>query len=357
MAEKTTIRWGVLGAAAIATQRTMPALNSAPGATLLALASRDPDKGRAVAARLGVPRLYDSYDALLADKDIDAVYIPLPNPLHCHWSIRALDAGKHVLCEKPLCMTPAEVEMLRAARDRTGRHIEEAFGYRNHPQWETAQALLAGDAIGAVRSVHATLAKQFLDPNDIRNSPAAGGGGLYDIGSYAISACNMLVGRAPLRVVAALERDPVFGIDRLTSALLDYGDAHAAFTVATQSGSSAWGSHQQLSVLGAKGWLRFDFPFAQARPTACRLELGEAASVGALPTRTFAFEPVDQYLLQVERFSRYLLGDAVATWPIEDALVTLRTIEALFESARGGGWQALGQGPGDREDPGFPASR
>lgn len=336
-----TIRWGVLGAAAIAIERTMPALNSAPSATLLALASRNPDKGKVVAERLGVPRLYESYDALLADTDIDAVYVPLPNRMHHEWSVRALDAGKHVLCEKPLCMTPSEVESLRAVRDRTGRHIEEALGFRNHPQWDKVEELLAGDAIGAVRSVHATLAKQFFDPADIRNNLAAGGGGLYDIGSYAISGCNQLFKRPPLRVVATLERDPVFRVDRLTSALLDYGDGHAAFTVATQSGSSAWGSHQQLSVLGANGWLRFDFPFAQARPVACRLEMGDATSVGAIPTRTFAFEPVNQYTLQVERFSRFLLGHAVASWPIEDALVTARIIEALFEAARQGGWQAL----------------
>jgi len=336
-----TISWGVLGTAAIAIERTMPALISAPSATLLALASRNRDKGQAVAEKLGVPRLHETYDALLADTDIDAVYIPLPNRMHYEWSVRALEAGKHVLCEKPLCMTPAEVESLRAVRDRTGKHIEEAFAFRNHPQWYKAEELLAGDTIGAVRSVHATLAKQFFDPTDIRNNLDAGGGGLYDIGSYAISGCNQLLKRPPLRVVAALERDADFGIDRLTSALLDYGDSHAAFTVATQSGSSAWGTHQQVSVLGARGWLRFDFPFAQGRPTACRLEMGDATSVGAIPTKTFTFEPVNQYALQVERFSRFLLGQVVPTWPIEDALVTLRIVEALFESARQGVWQTV----------------
>lgn len=341
MLSNKTIRWGVLGAAAIATERTMPALNLAPSATLIALASRNRSKGQAVAEKLGVPRLYESYDALLADKDIDAVYVPLPNQMHYEWSVRALEAGKHVLCEKPLCMTSSEVESLCAVRDRTGKHIEEAFGFRSHPQWDKVEELLAGDAIGAVRSVNATLAKQFFDPADIRNNPAAGGGGLYDIGSYAICGCNQLFRRSPLRVVAALERDPVFGIDRLSSALLDYGNAHATFTVATQSGSSAWGSHQQLSVLGATGWLRFDFPFAQARPTTCHLEMGDATSVGATPTETFTFEAVNQYMLHVERFSRLLLGQDVPSWPIEDALVTLRIIEALFDSARQGGWQTL----------------
>jgi len=339
---KPTIRWGVLGAAAIATQRTMPALNAAPSATLLALASRDAAKGRAAAESLGVPRLYVGYDELLADPDIDAVYVPLPNRLHFEWSVRALEAGKHVLCEKPLCLTAADVQQLCAVRDRTGRHIEEALGFRNHPQWAKVAGLLAAGAVGEVRSAHATMAKQFFDPADIRNDLAAGGGALYDMGPYTIGACNLLFGRPPRRVVAALERDPAFGVDRLSSALLDYGDRHAAFTVATQSGPSGWGSHQQLSVLGSKGWLRFDFPYAQARPSACRIELGDESSVGALPTTTFDFEPANQYLLQVERFSRFLLGDqGVPSWPIEDALGTLRTVEALFASARSSGWESL----------------
>jgi predicted dehydrogenase len=336
-----TVNWGVLGAAAIATARTMPALQAAPSATLLALASRDAAKARAVAQALGVPRAYGSYDELLADADIDAVYIPLPNQLHFDWSVRALQAGKHVLCEKPLCLSAAQAALLCATRDRTGRYIEEAFGYRNHPQWSKLDELLRADAIGQVRAVHATLAKQFLDPADIRNQPAGGGGAIYDLGSYALSACNLIFGRPPLRVVAALDYDPNFGIDRLSSALLDYGGAHATLTVGTQSGPAGWATHQQLAVLGTAGWLRCDFPYAQARPVDCHIELGDDSSVGSQPTARFSFEPVNQYLLQVERFSRRLLGEAVRTWPIEDALSTLRSIEALFESARAHAWQAL----------------
>ena len=337
----TTIRWGVLGAAAIATQRTMPALQLAPSATLLALASRDEARGRAVAETLGIPRVHASYDALLADPEIDAVYVPLPNQLHFEWSVRALEAGKHVLCEKPLCLTAAQVEKLCEVRDRTGRHIEEGFGFRNHPQWRRFDELMAAGAIGPVRAAHATLAKQFLDPSDVRNDPDAGGGALYDLGSYAISGCNLVFRRPPLRVVAAMEHDPVFRIDRLTSALLDYGDAQAAFTVATQGGPDGWGSHQQLSVLGGNGWMRFDFPFAQARPTACHIEVGDHTGVGYQATERIEFAPVNQYLLQVERFSRLLLGDDVPRWPIEDALGTLRTIEALIASSRSGGWVTL----------------
>ena len=251
------------------------------------------------------------YERLLADPDIDAVYIPLPNQLHFEWSVRALEAGKHVLCEKPLCLAARDVERLCVARDRAGRHIEEAFGYRNHAQWTKVLDLIASDAIGPVRAAHAVLAKQFLDPADVRNNPAAGGGALYDLGSYAINALNLVCGRPPIRVAGVLERDARFGIDRLTSALLDYGDAHASLTVATQAGPAAWATHQQLTVLGARGWLRLNFPFAQARPIACRIELGDERSVGAVPSVVYEFEPANQYALQVERFSRRVLGAAV----------------------------------------------
>jgi predicted dehydrogenase len=338
---KQQVHWGVLGAAAIALQRTIPAILEAPSANLLALASREEAKARVLARQLRIPRAYGRYEQLLADPDLDAIYIPLPNQLHFDWCVRALEAGKHVLCEKPLCLTANQVAHLCAIRDRTGRHIEEAFGYRNHPQWTKVRELIADNVIGAVRAAHAVIAKQFLDSADVRNNAAAGGGALYDLGSYAISACNLIFGRSPHQVVATLDRDPRFGIDRLTSALLDYGDSHATLTVASQSGPSSWATHQQLTVLGSAGWLRFDFPFAHARPTPCRIELGDSSSVGAIPTSAFEFAPVNQYLLQIERFSRLLLGNPEPSWPIEDALNTTQTIEAIFVSVHSRSWQRL----------------
>ena len=247
--------------------------------------------------------------------------MPVPNHLHVEWSVRALEAGKHVLCEKPLCLSATDVLTLIAARDRSGRHIEEAFSYRNHPQW----AKIARAAGGAARSARrapctCTLAKQFLDPNDIRNNPDQGGGALYDLGSYTISACSAAFGRAPKRVIAAIDRDPAWKIDRLSTALLDYGDSHASFTVGTQSGPVGWATHQQFSVLGSNGWLRCDLPYAHGRPTACHLYVGDHTSHGSFETAKYDFEPVNQYTLQVERFSRYLRGEAVPSWPIEDSL-------------------------------------
>jgi predicted dehydrogenase len=338
---QNTVKWGVLGAAAIATSRIIPALHESPHATLLALASRDAEKASAAARAAGVQRSYEGYDRLLADPEIDAVYIPLPNHMHFEWSVRALEAGKHVLCEKPLCLTADHAVQLCAVRDRVQRHIEEGFAYRNHPQWVKLDELLANDAIGPVRAANGTLAKQFYDPTDIRNNPRSGGGALYDLGAYAISACNLIFKRPPKRVVAAIDRDPAFGIDRLSTALLDYGAAHATFSVGTQAGPSVWGTHQQLTVLGATGWLRFNFPYAHARPSPCLIELGDSSTVGSFPSSSFEFEPLNQYALEVDRFSRLLLGHDVPSWPIEDAVHTLRTIEALFESAHNAAWQTL----------------
>jgi len=332
--------WGVLGAARI-NQSVLEGAALAEGASVVAIAARDRERAEAQASQFGIGTIHGSYEELLADPDVEAVYIPLPNSLHVEWSIRALEAGKHVLCEKPLCLTSRDVERLCAARDRAGKHIEEAFGYRNHAQWAKVLELIAADTIGPVRAAHAVLAKQFLDPADVRNNPAAGGGALYDLGSYAINALNLVHGRPPLRVSALAEHDPRFGVDRLTSALLDYGDAHASLTVASQAGPSAWATHQQLTVLGARGWLRLNFPFAQARPITCCIEVGDEQSVGAVPTTVHEFPPANQYALQVERYSLRVLGANVTAWPIEDALATLRTIEAAFASARDGAWKDI----------------
>ena len=335
------VRWGVLGVANIATQRTIPAMAQAPSATPFGLASRDLAKARAAAQELGVSRAYGDYQALLDDPEIDAVYIPLPNNAHVEWSIRALEAGKHVLCEKPLALKSEDIVRLIQARDRSGKRIEEAFSFRNHPQWDKVDALIDTGEIGRVMSLHGTLAKRFLNPDDIRNNPALGGGALYDLGAYVIAACNRVFRRAPERVTAAIQTDPDCGIDGLTSVMMDYGDAHACFTVSMRGGTDAWGTHQQFSLLGSEGWLRADFPFAQARPTACALFKGDLGTVGSFPAETFNFPPANQYVAQVENFSQALLGKREQIWPIEDALQTLRTIEALFASARSGQWSTI----------------
>lgn len=335
------IRWGVLGGANIAVERTIPAIAQTGGAECVAIASRDRSRAQAIAAELGIPCAYGSYDELLGAADVDAVYIPLPNQLHVEWSERALMAGKAVLCEKPLCLSAKDVRTLIGAREASSGLIEEALVFRNHPQWEFIEEVMASGRIGQPLAVQGTIAKQFLDPADIRNQPGLGGGATYDLGTYVIAACNLVFGRPPLRVCATMDIDPGFGVDRLVTAMLDYGEAHASFTASSQGGPSAWATHQQFSILGSSGWLRANFPYAQARATPCALEVGDLTSVGALPTKIREFPAVNQYALQIERFSRLVAGNDVRHWPIEDSLVTLRVIEGLFRSARDRDWVEL----------------
>ena len=223
-------RWGILGAANIAVERVIPAMAETASAVAHAIGSRDIDKAIRVAQHLNIPAAYGSYEAVLRDPAVDAIYIPLPNDLHVEWTIRALEAGKHVLCEKPLCLTSQEVRRLIATQAQAKRHVEEGLAYRNHPQWERIGQIISEGTIGTPLAIQGTIAKRFLDPTDIRNKPGLGGGAAYDLGIYVISACNLVFGRAPTRVTAAIDRDPEFGIDRLTTVMLDYGDAHATFT-------------------------------------------------------------------------------------------------------------------------------
>jgi len=334
-----TIKWGILGTANIALTRTIPFMAHLQCANAEAIASRNLDKAKAAAGDLNIPKAYGSYEELLDDPDIDAVYVPLPNNLHREWSIKAMEAGKHVLCEKPLSLLPEDVQAVIEVRDRTGMHVEEGFGYKNHPQWDKIEELMADNAIGKPLSTHGVLAMRFMSPDDIRNNPQLGGGGTYDLGSYAISASTMIFQRPPLRVLGVMEQDPQFGTDRLSTAILDYGDAHSTFTVSTQGGASAWATHQLFSVLGSHGWLRCDFPYAQARPTECHLYVGNLESYGSFETEKFNFPAVSQYGLEVERFSKHLLGEPVNTWELEDALLTLTIIQELFASARGECWR------------------
>lgn len=335
------VRWGVLGTANIAVERTIPAIAEAPTAACIAIASRDFKRARVAADTLGIQSAYGRYEELLADENVEAVYIPLPNHLHVEWSERALRAGKAVLCEKPLCLAAPDVRRLIEVRDETGGLIEEAFVFRNHPQWAFIEEVLRSERVGAPLAVQGRIAKRFLDPADIRNQAGLGGGASYDLGTYVIAACNLVFGRPPARVCAAMDIDPDFRIDRLTTVLLDYGDAHASFTASSQGGTSAWATHQLFSLLGSKGWLATNFPYAQARPATCSVHVGDETSVGALPTEVHDFPAVNQYALQVDRFSALVRGKPVRHWPIEDSLVTLCIIEALFRSARSGGWVDL----------------
>src|SRR5208283_2926659 len=250
------VKWGVLGVADIAAGKVIPGMQGAERCEIAAIASRDESRAREAAARLRIARAYGSYDALLADPEIEAIYNPLPNELHVPWTIRALEAGKHVLCEKPIALDAKEARMLIGARDKAGRQVAEAFMVRYHPQWRRARELAQSGAIGAVGAIQTFFSYRLLDPKNVRNRPP-GGGGLYDIGCYAILTARYIFGDEPIRVVATLDRDADFGTDRLASALLEFPRGrHLTFTVATQVSA-----HQRVTIVGQTGRIEICIPF------------------------------------------------------------------------------------------------
>ena len=335
------VRWGVLGAAGIAVNRAIPAMQLAANCEVVAIASRSLDKAQDVAASLGIPRAYGSYQELIDDPDVEAVYIPLPNTLHVEWSAKAMAAGKHVLCEKPIAMNAAEATTLIAAREASGRLVEEGFPFVNHPQWTYIRETLRNGAIGRPRAVTGVLAYNNVNPDDLRNDPLNGGGGLYDIGCYLINAARIAFGEEPARAIGLFEDDPVFGVDRLTSFLLQFPSGHANLTVTTQGGPMTGGTHQHFSVVGERGWLRAEFPFSHSTPTECSVFLGNELSRGSIPTHQERFPIVNQYQRQAERFSRLVRGEEAEAWPIENGVSNMRVIDALFRSRDSGRWETV----------------
>ncbi len=335
------VKWGILSTAGIAQGRVIPAMQAVPNCSVDAIASRDEGTARAVADKLGIKRAYGSYEALLADSEIEAVYIPLPNHMHVEWCTKAMEAGKHVLCEKPIAMSAEEASSLLAVRDRTGKFIEEAFAIRNHPQWKAMRDLVTSGEIGEIRFVQTMMCADNRNPNDIRNKADAGGGSLYDQGSYCITGARYVFGEEPTRAIGLMDIDGTFKTDRLTSAILEFPSGQAVFTVSMQAGPSGGGSHQHFSVVGSTGWIRAEFPFAHGTPTACRLFVGHDKSVGTKPAREMTFPALNQYSLQGERFSRLVRGENVEQFPLETAINNMRVIDALFRSAKAGGWEKV----------------
>ncbi len=250
------IRWGILGVARIATEKVIPAMQGGQWSEVTAIASRDLAKARAAAARLGIPKAYGSYDELLNDPDVDAIYNPLPNHLHVPWSTKAAERGKHVLCEKPIALSADEARQLIAVRDRTGVKIEEAFMVRTHPQWLKARELVHEGRLGDLRSILGVFSYFNRDPANVRHTPEYGGGGLLDIGCYLINTSRFMFGREPQRVIGVLEYDPDFRIDRLATIMLDFGDGHAAGTCSTQMVF-----HQRMHIFGTRGRIEIEIPF------------------------------------------------------------------------------------------------
>ncbi|HXA04321.1 MAG TPA: Gfo/Idh/MocA family oxidoreductase [Bryobacteraceae bacterium] len=328
------IRWGVLSTALIGVQKVIPAMQRGKDSHVTGIASRDLRKARKTARALGIPKAYGSYDELLADPEIDAVYNPLPNHLHVPWSIRAAEAGKHVLCEKPIGLSVDEAKKLREVRDRTGVKIGEAFMVRTHPQWLKTLDLVRGGRIGDLRSIMGFFSYANSNPTNIRNVLEYGGGGLMDIGCYPIFTSRFIFGAEPRRVLGLIERDPKMKIDRLTSAILDYPAGHCVFTCGTQIVP-----YQRMQILGTRGRIEIEIPFNAPPNRSCRVFLDNGRDVTGSGIKTFKVPKRDQYTVQGDLFSRAIRDDAEVPVALESSIRNMAVIDAIFRSAQSGRWE------------------
>ena len=323
------IRWGILSTARIGTRKVIPAMQRGAYCEVSAIASRDLQKARDEAARLSIPKAYGSYDELIADSEIDAIYNPLPNHLHVPWSLKAIAAGKHVLCEKPIALSTVEAESLvEAARRRPELKVMEAFMYRHHPQWHRANELVATGAIGDLRVVHSFFSYYNDDPRDVRNIAEIGGGGLMDIGCYCISFARLLFGSEPSRVCGIVGYDPKFKTDRLASALLDFDRGTASFTCSTQLAY-----YQRAHIFGTTGRVEIEIPVNAPPDRPSRIWHQQDSTINEI-----VLDACDQYTLQGDLFSQAILNDTPVPTPLEDAVANMRVIEAIVESARRNSW-------------------
>jgi len=326
------VSWGILSTARIGVAKVIPALQKGRLCTVTALASRDLAKAQAAARKLRIPQAHGSYEALLADPEIDAVYNPLPNHLHVDWSIKALEAGKHVLCEKPLGLDVADAQrLLDAAARYPHLKVMEAFMYRHHPQWVKARQLVAEGGVGQLRSIQSFFSYYNADPANIRSRPEMGGGGLMDIGCYCISLSRFIFDAEPQRVFGIVEYDPALKVDRLASGILDFGTGTGTFTCATQLSP-----YQRVNIFGTKGRVEIEVPFNAPPKKRCKIwhQRGPDVQEMRLPR-------CDQYTIQGDLFARAILDDTAVPTPLTDAVANMKVIEAVFASAKSGAWQTL----------------
>lgn len=326
----STVRWGILSTANIGMKKVTPAIQQAENCEVVAIASRDHDRAAAAAEELGIATAYDSYEDLLGADDIDAVYIPLPNDLHAEWTMKAAAAGKHVLCEKPLALSAEQAAEMAHACQGAGVKLAEAFMYRHHPTWVEAVRLVRSGSIGELQAVQSWFSYYNDDPDDIRNRPEHGGGAIMDIGCYNINASRMLFDAEPVRIEAAVRRDPVMSIDIVGSAMLEFpGGGQATFT-ATIRGED----DQRVHIVGSAGRIDLEIPFNIPPDRATRIFVTAGGDPPVAPsTETMAFAAQDQYTIQADLFARAILDDTPVTVPPSDAIANMRVIEAILATS------------------------
>ena len=326
------LRWGVLSTAKIGVKKVIPAMQAGEYCEITAIASRSLDHAQSVASQLGIARAFGSYEELLADPDIDAVYIPLPNHLHVPWSIKALEAGKHVLCEKPIGLTVTEAEeLLDTARRFPDLKIMEGFMYRFHPQWQMAKQLVSEGRIGSLQTIDSFFSYYNDDPGNIRNKSDLGGGALMDIGCYSLSLARYIFDAEPLRVMGNMELDPEFGTDRLTSGILEFTQGTSTFSCSTQLAS-----YQRVNIMGTKGRIEIEIPFNAPPDKPCRIWHQHDGE-----TEEIQFDLCDQYTIQGDLLSQAILNGNEVPTPLEDAVANMRVLDAVIRSAESGTWSIL----------------
>lgn len=328
------VKWGILGVANIAVKKVIPAMQKGLWSEITAIASRDLSKAQSAAEQLGIPKAYGSYEELIADPDIEAIYNPLPNNLHVEWTIKAAEAGKHVLCEKPISMTVAEALPLINVRDKTGVKIEEAFMVRTHPQWVTTLNLIKEGAIGPVRAVEGHFSYNNQDRKNIRNIRETGGGGLMDIGCYMIFFSRLIFNEEPTRVVSLMEEHPETRTDILTSALLEFPAGHATFTCSTRMVP-----YQRVQIHGTKGRIEIQIPCNAPPDEACKVFVDNGTDLSGRNIQTIEIEVCDQYTIQGDLFSQAIREKTEPVLSLEDSIKNMAVIEAVFRSAKSGQWE------------------
>jgi predicted dehydrogenase len=328
------VRWGVLGVAKIATAKVIPAMQRGEVSEVVGIASRDRARSEAAARALGIPKAYGSYAEMLADPEIEAVYNPLPNHLHVPVSIQAAEAGKHVLCEKPIGMGVADTLELIAARGRTGMIIAEAFMVSTHPQWVRVIEMVRSGRIGQLRYGIGSFGYHNVNPENIRNIAAYGGGSLMDIGCYLIKTSRMVFGEEPVRVAGAVVHDRRFGTDMLTSAVLEYPGGHCVFSCSTQSVAN-----QSMQFVGTTGRIELEIPFNAIPDQRMRLWVDDGRDLHRSSMVVEEADACDQYTIQGDLFSRAVRQAGTPPVPLEDSLRNMAVIEAVFRSAKTGRWE------------------
>jgi predicted dehydrogenase len=334
MTEHKKVKWGVLGVASIATRKVIPGMQKGAFCEIAAIASRDLKKAEGAAKELRIAKAYGSYEELLADKEIEVVYNPLPNHLHVPWTVKAAEAGKHVLCEKPIALNAPEAETLLAVRAQTGVKIGEAFMVKTYPQWLRVRELVREGRIGELKSIITIFSYFNRDANNVRHKVEWGGGGLLDIGCYPITLSRWIYGEEPLRVTGTIENDPEFGTDRLASAVMDFSNGQSIFSIGTQTNY-----FQRMTLLGTTGRIDVEIPFNAPPDRPLPLTISNGMEFAGGTSAMEMIPPADQYAIQGDTFSMAIRENTEVPVPLEDAIGNMKVIDAIFRSAASGKWE------------------